>query len=129
MWSQTPPRPCLPTLPYIGGYTLHDILIHYKFRVTGRLFPIGEVVNNRSYALPDFSVEERREGDQADNTSRVVSVLNITSLSVTTHVRGGFSCVGSIGNPILERVVTRNVMNLRVQRKFETVGVQVAPLL
>ena len=76
----------------------------------------GLIISNGTSGSPEYSVEERREVE-TDNSSRVVSVLNTTSYSVTAHVRGGFSCVGSIGNPVIERVVTRSVMDVRVQCK------------
>ena len=62
----------------------------------------------------DYSVNETRESE-SENLFRVVSALTATSFSISAYLCNPFSCVGNVGNPVVEYSAMNNVKNLQIQ--------------
>ena len=71
----------------------------------------GDIIGNTGQ---EYSVTEMR-GFVSKNLFRVVSVLTATSFSISTYLSNPFSCVGSVGNPVVEHSTMNNVTNLQIQ--------------
>lgn len=76
----------------------------------------GDVIGNETYTRPGYSVDQTR-GQDNETSYRVTSVLNVTSFSLSAYLRSPFTCIGRVGNPVVERAIMRNVSDLRVQCK------------
>ena len=51
----------------------------------------------------------------AQNSFRVVSTLTVASFSVLDNLCSPFSCVGIVGNPVVQYNTMVNITNLQLQ--------------
>ena len=71
-----------------------------------------------SNASSGYSIEENLiRGLDSNDSSQFVSRLSVASFSLAAHLRRPLTCIGGVGNPVVERFSQKNVPDPQVQCK------------